>query len=124
MSVEAAAIAARLADWTVASDGMKERGLAPRDPGGMLGVLTSGDEGWYWAVDVLTDDGAEDHLVHPLGVKGFAYRRVKSDVRDASDLADLLRMGRPPEGWIAPAAMRDCASRSGIGRNWWPGAAR
>ncbi len=25
---------------------------------------------------------------HPLGVKGFAYRRVKNDARDASDLAD------------------------------------
>jgi transposase len=39
-------------------------------------------------------------------VKGFAYRRVKNDVRDASDLADLLRMGRLPEAWIAPPAVR------------------
>ena len=36
------------------------------------------------------------HLAHPLGVKGFRYRRVKNDVRDAADLADLLRMGRLP----------------------------
>jgi transposase len=41
-----------------------------------------------------------------LGVKGFAYRRVKNDVRDASDLADLLRMGRLPEAWIAPPPVR------------------
>jgi transposase len=46
------------------------------------------------------------HLAHPLGVKGFAYRRVKNDVRDASDLADLLRMGRLPEAWIAPTEVR------------------
>jgi transposase len=46
-------------------------------------------------------------LAHPLGVKGFAYRRVKNDVRDAADLADLLRMGRLPEGWIAPPAVRE-----------------
>jgi transposase len=47
------------------------------------------------------------HLAHPLGVKGFAYRRVKNDVRDASDLADLLRMGRLPQAWIAPPAVRE-----------------
>jgi transposase len=40
--------------------------------------------------------------VHPLGIKGFAHRRVKNDVRDATDLADLLRMGRLPEAWVAP----------------------
>ena len=41
--------------------------------------------------------GAEVHLAHPLGVKAFAYRRVKNDELDARDLADLLRMGRLPE---------------------------
>jgi hypothetical protein len=42
------------------------------------------------------------HLAHPLGVKMFTYRRVTNDERDAGDLADLLRMGRSPESWIAP----------------------
>jgi hypothetical protein len=37
----------------------------------------------YWAVDVLQACGARVHLAHPLGVKGFRYRRVKNDVRDA-----------------------------------------
>jgi transposase len=40
-------------------------------------------------------------------VKAFAYRRVKNDQRDAADLADLLRMGRLPEAWIAPPATRE-----------------
>ncbi len=31
---------------------------------------------------------------------------MKNDVRDASDLADLLRMGRLPQAWIAPPATR------------------
>jgi transposase len=70
-------------------------------------VVLEATYGWYWAVDVLTDVGADVHLAHPLGVKGFAYRRVKNDVRDAGDLADLLRMGRLPEGWIAPPAVRE-----------------
>lgn len=69
-------------------------------------VVLEATYGWYWAVDVLQDAGAVVHLAHPLGVKGFAYRRVKNDVRDAQDLADLLRMGRLPEAWIAPPAVR------------------
>ncbi len=47
------------------------------------------------------------HLAHPLGVKAFSYRRVKNDQRDASDLADLLRMGRLPHAWIAPPQTRE-----------------
>jgi transposase len=70
-------------------------------------VVLEATYGWYWAVDVLHDAGADVHLAHPLGVKGFAYRRVKNDVRDAADLADLLRMGRLPEGWIAPPPVRE-----------------
>jgi transposase len=70
-------------------------------------VVLEATYGWYWAADVLADAGAQVHLAHPLGVKGFAYRRVKNDVRDAADLADLLRMGRLPEAWIAPPATRE-----------------
>ena len=47
------------------------------------------------------------HLAHPLGVKAFTCRRVKNDVRDAADLADLLRMGRLAEAWIAPPEVRE-----------------
>ena len=61
----------------------------------------------YWAVDALREAGANVHLAHPLGVKAFEYRRVKNDFRDAADLADLLRMGRLPEAWIAPPATRE-----------------
>jgi len=70
-------------------------------------VVIEATYGWYWAVDVLEEAGAEVHLAHPLGVKAYSYRRVKNDERDAADLADLLRMGRLPEAWIAPAQVRD-----------------
>jgi transposase len=69
-------------------------------------VVLEATYGWYWAADVLAEAGATVHLAHPLGVKGFAYRRVKNDERDAADLADLLRMGRLPEAWIAPPEVR------------------
>src|SRR5689334_23805372 len=70
-------------------------------------VVLEATYGWYWAVDVLQEAGATVHLAHPLGVKGFAYRRVKNDVRDAADLADLLRMGRLPEAYVAPPEVRE-----------------
>jgi transposase len=70
-------------------------------------VVLEATYGWYWAADVLADAGASVHLAHPLGIKGFANRRVKNDVRDATDLADLLRLGRLPEAWIAPPAVRE-----------------
>ena len=70
-------------------------------------VVLEATYGWYWAADALEAAGAQVHLAHPLGVKMFEHRRVKNDVRDASDLADLLRMGRLPQAWIAPPATRE-----------------
>jgi len=74
--------------------------------------------GWYWAADTLAELGATVHLAHPLGVKMFSYRRLKNDERDAADLADLLRMGRLPEAWIAPPAPGNCAAGYGTGPSW------
>ncbi len=70
-------------------------------------VVLEATYGWYWAADTLAEAGAEVHLAHPLGVKAFTYRRVKNDERDSADLADLLRMGRLPEAWIAPHEVRE-----------------
>jgi transposase len=69
-------------------------------------VVLEATYGWYWAVDALQDAGCEVHLAHPLGIKMFTLRRVKNDERDAHDLADLLRMNRLPEAWIADRATR------------------
>ena len=69
-------------------------------------VVLEATWGWYWAADVLEEAGARVHLAHPLGVKGFENRRVKNDDKDATLLADLLRMGSLPESWIAPRSLR------------------
>jgi transposase len=63
--------------------------------------------GWYWAADLLSECGARVHLAHPLAMKAFEIRRVKNDRLDARLLAELLRMGRLPEAWIAPPATRE-----------------
>ena len=61
--------------------------------------------GWYWVVDVLQELGATVHLANPKALN-WGDRRVKNDVVDATDLADMLRLGRLPEAWIAPPAVR------------------
>lgn len=63
--------------------------------------------GWYWAADLLAECGARVHLAHPLAIKAFENRRVKNDRLDARLLAELLRMDRLPEAWIAPAQVRE-----------------
>ena len=51
-----------------------------------------------WAIEV--------HLANPHG-NDWGHRRVKNDERDARDLADLLRLGRLAEAWIAPPKVRE-----------------
>jgi transposase len=63
--------------------------------------------GWYWAADVIAECGARLHLAHPLGIAGYENRRVKNDLADATLLADLLRLGRLPEAWVAPPQVRE-----------------
>ena len=69
-------------------------------------VILEATYGWYWMADVLAESGASVHLAHPLG-NNWGHRRVKNDERDATDLVDLLRLGRLAESWIAPPALRE-----------------
>jgi transposase len=69
-------------------------------------VVLEATWGWYWAADAIVKAGGTVHLAHPLGIAGFENRRVKNDQIDARLLADLLRMGRLPEAWIAPESIR------------------
>jgi transposase len=79
---------------------------AVADAGECPEVVLEATYGWYWAADVLAEMGASVHLAHPLG-NAWGNRRVKNDVNDATDLADLLRLGRLAEGWIAPPQVRE-----------------
>jgi len=69
-------------------------------------VILEATYGWYWAADVIEECGGTVHLAHPLG-NNWGNRRVKNDERDATDLVDLLRMGRLAEGWVAPPPLRE-----------------
>jgi hypothetical protein len=48
------------------------------------------------------------HLAHPSGLKALRKRkRVKTDPRDAYELATLLRLGSLPGAYIAPPNLRE-----------------
>ena len=78
---------------------MAEAGPAPQ-------VVIEATYGWYWAVELLQELGATVHLASPKALN-WGERRVKNDLIDATDLADMLRLGRLPEAWIAPPAIRE-----------------
>ena len=79
------------------------------DAGEHPAVVLEATYGWYWAADLLAELGAEVHLAHPLGVKGFAYRREKNDFLDAAD-QQVDRVHAGPE----PDAMKERGLRSSV----------
>jgi transposase len=79
-------------------------GVGKAGPGAPVAVEAT--YGWYWAVDALQGAGFEVHLAHPKGNASMHNRRVKTDARDATELARLLRMGDLAESWIAPPVVR------------------
>jgi hypothetical protein len=54
--------------------------------------------GWHWAADVIAECGNRLHLAHPLGIAGYADRRVKNDIADATLLADPVANGTAARG--------------------------
>jgi transposase len=99
------------------SDGTKLSSVrVPNDPLEIAAAVAEGGEdaevvieatyGWYWVVDMLESAGHRVHLANPQGLN-WGQRRVKNDERDALDLADMVRLGRLPEAWIAPPATRE-----------------
>jgi transposase len=78
---------------------MADAGPAPQ-------VVIEATYGWYWVVELLQQQGAIVHLANPKALN-WGDRRVKNDVIDATDLADMLRLRRLPEAWIAPPALRE-----------------
>jgi transposase len=79
---------------------------AVTDAGPNPEVVIEATCGWSWVVDLLQELGATVHLANPKA-RNWGERRVKNDVADATDLADMLRLGRLPEAWIAPPATRE-----------------
>jgi transposase len=71
-----------------------------------VGVVVESTYNWYWLVDGLMDAGFQMHLANPSAIKKYEGLKYSGDFADAAYLAQLLRLGLLPEGYIFPRELR------------------
>jgi len=64
------------------------------------GIVVESTYNWYWLVDGLMEKGYKVHLANPSAIKQYEGLKHSDDVTDAFHLANLLRLGILPEGYI------------------------
>jgi len=70
------------------------------------GIVVESTYNWYWLVDGPTEKGYRVHLANPSAIKQYEGLKHTDDVTGAFHLANLLRLGILPEGYIYPKAGR------------------
>ena len=75
--------------------------LAPMEAD-LEGLVVESTYNWYWLVDALMEAGYRVHLANPSAMKMYDGIKYTDDRHDAFWLADLLRLGILPEGYIYP----------------------
>jgi len=71
-----------------------------------VGVVVESTYNWYWLIDGLMDAGYQAHLAHPSAMKKYEGLKYSGDFADAAYLAQMLRLGLLPEGYIFPRELR------------------
>lgn len=72
----------------------------------IVGLAVESTFNWYWLVDGLMDNGYRVHLANPSAIKQYEGLKHSDDERDAFHLAQLLKLGILPEGYIYPKEER------------------
>ena len=70
------------------------------------GIVVESTYNWYWLVDLLMDAGYRVHLANPSAIQKYSGLKHVDDKHDAFWLAELLRLGILPEGYIYPKEER------------------
>jgi transposase len=70
------------------------------------GIVVESTFNWYWMVDLLTDEGYQVHLANPSKIQQYSGLKYSDDKHDAFWLAEMLRLGILPEGYIYPKEER------------------
>ena len=73
---------------------------------GLLGIVVESTYNWYWLVDGLMEEGYKVHLANPSAVQQYSGMKHSDDKHDAFWLAEMLRLGILPEGYIYPKEER------------------
>ena len=72
----------------------------------MAGVVVESTFNWYWLVDALGDAGYRVHLANPCAIQKYSGLKHADDKHDAFWLAEMLRLGILPTGYIYPKEER------------------
>lgn len=88
------------------NDPIQIRGALATHREHLVGVVIEATFNWYWLVDELMSDGYRVHLANPAAIRQYEGLKYSGDFTDASHLAQLLRLGLLPEGYIYPADER------------------
>lgn len=72
----------------------------------IAGVAVESTYNWYWLVDLLMEHGYKTHLANPSAMRQYKGCKHKDDRHDAFWLAEMLRLGILPEGYIYPKQTR------------------
>jgi transposase len=72
----------------------------------LAGVVIESTFNWYWLVDGLMEAGYRVHLANTSAIKKYDGLKYSGDSTDARYLAQLLRLGLLPEGYIYPREAR------------------
>jgi len=72
----------------------------------IIGVVVESTYNWYWLVDALMEEGYKVHLANPSAIQQYSGLKHADDNHDAFWLAEMLRLGILPEGYIYPKEER------------------
>ncbi len=82
----------------------------------LAGIVVESTFNWYWLVDGLMEAGYAVHLANPNAMRRYDGLKFADDRSDARWLAQMLRIGVLPEGYIYPRqqrALRDLLRKRG-----------
>ncbi len=68
----------------------------------IVGIVVESTYNWYWLVDCLMEEGYTVHLANPAEIQKYSGLKYADDQHDAFWLAEMLRLGILPEGYIYP----------------------
>jgi transposase len=72
----------------------------------IVGLVVESTYNWYWLVDGLMEAGYKVHLANPSAIQQYSGLKHADDKHDAFWLAQMLRLGILPEGYIYPKEER------------------
>jgi transposase len=74
--------------------------------GELVGIAVESTYNWYWLVDGLMEEGYKVHLANSSAIQQYSGMKHLDDKHDAFWLAEMLRLGILPEGYIYPKEER------------------